>query len=117
VRIPRRVNTVLDWLSRNAGRPVLKSPLLLACCAAPVCALVAVLVSPTASFVLAAFFLGMLCDWARHGTHLARTERALDDSEYEVGRLRHENAQLRRGRVAENTLETHVLPRIGGDNS
>ena len=117
MKIPRRVNRALDWWSHKVWRPFMKSPVLLACSASSVCALVAVLVSPTVSAVMTSFCLGAFWSWGVHASHLGALQRALDASEYERGRLRHQNAQLLHGRVAENSLETKVLPKIGGDNS
>lgn len=115
MRIPRRVNTVLDFCSCHLWRPARAYPALGVSTAAMV---VSVLVLPfrtTVAVAVASAASAYLLGWFSHTPKTVRLERDLDASEREVGRLGHLLRLSASGQATENAVETAYLPRIGGN--
>ncbi|WP_157431956.1 hypothetical protein [Actinomadura hibisca] len=113
MRIPKRVNAVLDWAERNFGA--------LAMVVALVVAAVAVLAAPPAvGYPAAAFILGLavggFVSHLRMAKRVARARAEIDDLLRQNGALRHRNTVLASGVITRESQTTQALLAIPEDD-
>jgi hypothetical protein len=111
VRIPPRLNTVLDWLSVHVARPVRNHPY-------PVALATVSLLLPAAPAMLAAVGLAGFLAGGAATRRAARAREArladqLDQALREAGAQRH-RANTLQAQLTHDTVTTHRLPTIGG---
>ncbi|WP_433463732.1 hypothetical protein [Spirillospora sp. CA-128828] len=113
MRIPKRVNTVLDWMEQH----YLALAVVLALV---VVALVATLAPPAAGFPAAGFVLGGaaggLLVHVRLSRRIARARADVDNLLRENGALRHRNTVLASGVITREAQETQALVSIPEDD-
>ncbi|GAA0593697.1 hypothetical protein [Actinomadura livida] len=113
MRIPKRVNTVLDWMEQH-------SVALGAVTALVVVALVALLVPSSVGIPAASFLLGLaLGGFTVHVRSSRRVRRAraeVDNLLRENGALRHRNTVLASGVITREAQETQALMSIPEDD-
>lgn len=117
MRIPRRVNTVLDWWSRNVWRPYLSDPGLLVASFTATGSLIALpfLSGLASDLILATAWL--LLGWVLQTSRVNALQHKLDAADVTIGALSEQKRRLERGLVEQNALETAYLPRYGGENT
>jgi len=98
-------------------QPLVAAPGLIIWAVTLVSSLIALPFLPSYATVLAALAAGVLAGWYLHAPRVDMLQAALEESEYERGRVLQQNMQLVRGMAATAAMETTRLPRIGGDNS
>jgi hypothetical protein len=112
VRIPKRVNAVLDWMEQHYLA-------LAAVLALVVVALVATLAPPSVGFPAAGFVLGVaaggLLVHVRLSRRIARGRADVDNLLRENGALRHRNTVLASGVITREAQETQALVAIPED--
>ncbi|NDU71307.1 hypothetical protein GWI34_01535 [Actinomadura sp. DSM 109109] len=113
MRIPKRVNTVLDWVEQHLLALTVVSALV-------VVALVATLAPaavgiPVAGFVLGAAAGGLLVH-VRMSRRVARARSDIDNLLRENGALRHRNTVLASGVITREAQETQALVAIPEDD-
>jgi hypothetical protein len=113
VRIPKRVNAVLDWMEQHYLA-------LAAVLALVVVALVATLAPPSVGFPAAGFVLGVaaggLLVHVRLSRRIARGRADVDNLLRENGALRHRNTVLASGVITREAQETQALVSIPEDD-
>ncbi|MGI5322878.1 hypothetical protein [Actinomadura nitritigenes] len=113
MRIPKRVNAVLDWMEQHFGA-------LAAVVALIVVALVATLAPPLVGLPVAGFVVGLAVGGflvhVRLSRRIARTRREVDDLLRENGALRHRNTILASGVITRGAQETQALVAIPEDD-
>jgi hypothetical protein len=113
VRIPKRVNAVLDWMEQHFGA-------LAAVVALVVVALVATLAPPLVGFPVAGFVIGLAAGGflvhVRLSRRIARARAEVDDLLRENGALRHRNTILASGVITRGAQETQALVAIPEDD-
>lgn len=112
MRIPKRVNAVLDWMEKH--RVALGVVVALAAVA-----LVATLAPPIVGIPVAGFILGLAAGGflvhVRATRRAARLRREIDDLLRENGALRHRNTVLASGVITREAQETQALVAIPED--
>ncbi|MFI0404573.1 hypothetical protein [Actinomadura sp. 3N508] len=113
MRIPKRVNTVLDWIEEH----YLALGVVVALIAV---ALVATLAPPSAGLPVAAFILGLASGGflvhVRASRRVARVRMDVDNLLRENGALRHRNTVLASGVITREAQETQALMSIPEDD-
>lgn len=113
MRIPKRVNTVLDWMEQHY-------PALGAVVALIAVALVAALAPPSVGFPVAGFILGVAAGGflvhVRSSRRVARARAEVDGLLRENGALRHRNTVLASGVITREAQETQALMSIPEDD-
>ncbi|MFG2091442.1 MULTISPECIES: hypothetical protein [unclassified Spirillospora] len=113
MRIPKRVNTVLDWMEQHY-------PALGVVVALVVVALLATLVPSSVGVPAACFILGLaaggLVVHVRSSRRVARARAEMDNLLRENGALRHRNTVLASGVIAREAQETQALVAIPEDD-
>jgi hypothetical protein len=112
VRIPRRINTALDWWSRTVWQPYLAAPSLLVASTASAAALTAVPFLPEWAAVGALYTSGALLGWIARTYRVNALQRELDEADVRIGLLAETTRRLMRGQAVDSALETRVLPRL-----
>ncbi|WP_030169765.1 hypothetical protein [Spirillospora albida] len=114
MRIPRRVNTVLDWTEEHFGALAVVVML-------TVVAVVALLAPTRIGLPVAAFILGLagggFLIHLRMSRRIARVRREADDLLRENGALRHRNTVLLSGVITREAQETQALVSIPDDEA
>lgn len=113
MRIPKRVNAVLDWMEQHFLALAIAVALV-------VVALVALLAPPAAGFPAAGFVLGVaaggLLVHVRMSRRIARARADVDNLLRENGALRHRNNVLASGVITREAQETQALVAIPEDD-
>jgi hypothetical protein len=113
VRIPKRVNTVLDWVEQHLLALAVVFALV-------VVALVATLAPPAVGLPIAGFVLGAaaggLLVHVRMSRRVARARSDIDNLLRENGALRHRNTVLASGVITREAQETQALVAIPEDD-
>jgi hypothetical protein len=113
VRIPKRVNAVLDWMEEHFVALAVLVALV-------VVALVALLAPADVGFPVAGFVLGTAVGGflvhVRLSRRLARARRDVDNLLRENGALRHRNTVLASGVITRESQETQALVSIPEDD-
>ncbi|MWA04014.1 hypothetical protein F8568_027250 [Actinomadura sp. LD22] len=113
MRIPKRVNAVLDWMEQHFGA-------LAAVVALVVVALVATLAPPLVGLPVAGFVIGLAAGGflvhVRLSRRIARARAEIDDLLRENGALRHRNTILASGVISRGAQETQALVSIPEDD-
>lgn len=114
MRIPKRVNAVLDWTEQHFGALAVVVMLVAV-------ALVMLLAPfrvgiPVAAFILGLAFGGFLVH-LRMSRRVARARREADDLLRENGALRHRNTVLASGVITREAQETQALVSIPDDEA
>ncbi|MDL4775520.1 hypothetical protein [Actinomadura xylanilytica] len=112
MRIPKRVNTVLDWAEQHFGA-------LAAVAALVIAALAATLAPPLAGLPVAGFILGLAAGGflvhLRMAKRVTRARSEIDDLLRENGALRHRNTVLASGVITREAQVTQALLAIPED--
>jgi hypothetical protein len=113
VRIPKRVNAVLDWMEQHFGALAVVVALV-------VVALVATLAPALVGLPVAGFVLGLAAGGflvhVRLSRRIARARAEVDDLLRENGALRHRNTILASGVITRGAQETQALVAIPEDD-
>lgn len=113
MRIPKRVNAVLDWMEQHFRALAIVVALV-------VVALVALLAPPAVGFPVAGFVLGVaaggLLVHVRMSRRIARARADVDNLLRENGALRHRNTVLASGVITREAQETQALVAIPEDD-
>ncbi|MFA1551050.1 hypothetical protein [Actinomadura chokoriensis] len=113
MRIPKRVNTVLDWVEQHFVALAVVVALV-------VVALVATLAPVAVGFPVAGFVLGTAAGGflvhVRLSRRIARARADVDNLLRENGALRHRNTVLASGVITRESVETQALVSIPGDD-
>ncbi|MFD0688280.1 hypothetical protein [Actinomadura fibrosa] len=113
MRIPKRVNAVLDWMEKHSGA-------LGAVVALVAVALVATLAPPLVGFPIAGFIIGLAVGGflvhVRMSRRVARVRAEVDDLLRENGALRHRNTVLASGVITRGAQETQTFVAIPEDD-
>ncbi|TDD87224.1 hypothetical protein [Actinomadura rubrisoli] len=112
MRIPKRVNTVLDWMEKHFRALAVVVTLV-------VVALVASLAPPVVGLPVAGFVLGVAAGGflvhVRMSKRVGRVRADVDDLLRENGALRHRNTVLASGVITREAQETQALVAIPED--
>lgn len=112
MRIPKRVNAVLDWVEKHFVALAVVAALVIV-------ALVATLTSPMIGLPIAAFILGLAAGGflvhLRMSRRVARVRVDVDNLLRENGALRHRNTVLASGVITREAQETQALVAIPED--
>jgi hypothetical protein len=113
VRIPKRVNAVLDWMEQHFGALAVVVALI-------VVAVVATLAPPLVGLPVAGFVIGLAVGGflvhVRLSRRIARARAEVDDLLRENGALRHRNTILASGVITRGAQETQALVAIPEDD-
>ncbi|MER6809065.1 hypothetical protein ABT299_07295 [Spirillospora sp. NPDC000708] len=113
MRIPKRVNAVLDWMEQHFGALAVVVALI-------VVALVATLAPPLVGLPVAGFVIGLAVGGflvhVRLSRRIARARAEVDDLLRENGALRHRNTILASGVITRGAQETQALVAIPEDD-
>lgn len=113
MRIPKRVNAVLDWMEQHFGALAVVVALI-------VVALVATLAPPLVGLPVAGFVVGLAVGGflvhVRLSRRIARARAEVDDLLRENGALRHRNTILASGVITRGAQETQALVAIPEDD-
>ncbi|MFB4297162.1 hypothetical protein [Actinomadura sp. NTSP31] len=113
MRIPKRVNAVLDWMEQHFGALAVVVALVIV-------ALVATLAPPLVGLPIAGFVLGLAAGGflvhVRLSRRIARARSEVDDLLRENGALRHRNTVLASGVISRGAQETQALVAIPEDD-
>ncbi|WP_242884487.1 hypothetical protein [Actinomadura litoris] len=109
MRIPRRVNTVLDWMEKHFGALAVVVALVAV-------ALLATLAPPLVGLPVAGFIVGLAVGGflvhVRMSRRVARARAEVDDLLRENGALRHRNTVLASGVITREAQETQAFVAI-----
>ncbi|WP_242903982.1 hypothetical protein [Actinomadura terrae] len=112
MRIPRRVNTVLDWMEKHFVALAVVVALV-------VVALAATLAPPLVGLPVAGFIVGLAAGGflvhVRMSKRVARARAEIDDLLRENGALRHRNTVLASGVITREAQETQAFVAIPDD--
>lgn len=113
MRIPKRVNAVLDWMEQHFGALAVVVALI-------VVALAATLAPPLVGLPVAGFVVGLAVGGflvhVRLSRRIARARAEVDDLLRENGALRHRNTILSSGVITRGAQETQALVAIPEDD-
>ncbi|WP_433334219.1 hypothetical protein [Spirillospora sp. CA-294931] len=116
MRIPKRVNAVLDWAEQHVGALAVVIALVVAMVAVAAATLAPTLIGlPAAGFVLGAAF-GAFAVHLRMNKRVMRVRREVDDLLRENGALRHRNTVLASGVITREAQTTQALVAIPEDD-
>lgn len=107
MKIPRRLNAVLDWASGNARVLLIVLPLAVA--------VVAVLWIPAVAAFAVGIGVGGVAVHIRMSTRVARLRAEADDLLRENGALRHQKTVIAKASVTSESVLTQKLPSIPED--
>lgn len=106
MKIPRRLNAVLDWMGDHARLMLIVVPLLVAA--------LALLWRPTLAAFPAGIAVGGVAVHMRMSARVARLRAETDDLLRENGALRHQRTVIARGSIVSESVLTQKLPSISG---
>ncbi|MEU5877770.1 hypothetical protein [Spirillospora sp. NPDC047279] len=112
MRIPKRVNTALDWAEKHFGALAVVVTLLVASAAALLAPLAIGL--PVAGFILGLTAGGFVVH-TRGIKRIARVRAEVDDLLRENGKLRHRNTVLKSGVISRESMVTQAIVPIPED--
>jgi hypothetical protein len=107
VKIPRRINAVLDWAAGNARAVLIIVPLAVAA--------VAVLWIPAVAAFAVGVGVGGVAIHIRMSSRMARLRAEADDLLRENGALRHQKTVIAKGTGTSESVLTQKLPSIPED--
>lgn len=113
MRIPRRVNAVLDWWSRTVWRFAADNPGLAIAVLLGVAAFATRPVMPLYTWPIAFFAAGTWLGWMCHSPAIWQRDDRIRTLLVENDRLRRDNAHMLRGHQAADEQETAQPPRLG----